>query len=301
VTSIGVHQSAIWLHDERGERSLSSEGEVVEFYSPPTFTPDGKTLYYLYRHQPVGGDPELWKMEVDSGKSEAVFQGIAMIAYDVSPDGKLVVYAAGTSDGQTQLWLAPIDKSTPPRPVGPPGSNMPHFGPGEEILFQYSEGNANYLEKMNRDGGGRSKIMTTPVIDIQAVSPGRKWVMALVAFPEGKGAVPVPLAIPLDGGPMRRMCVGYCKPVWSPNGKFLVIPVEPSSQTNSGRSLAISVGREESLPPLPTAGVSSSIDAHTVPGSQWIDREALVPGIDPSHYAYIKTTSHRNLYQLSLP
>ena len=38
ITSIGVHQSAIWIHDAEGERSLSSEGErVANNYSPPSF------------------------------------------------------------------------------------------------------------------------------------------------------------------------------------------------------------------------------------------------------------------------
>ena len=29
ITSMGAHQSAIWIHDSIGERSLSSEGEIV--------------------------------------------------------------------------------------------------------------------------------------------------------------------------------------------------------------------------------------------------------------------------------
>ena len=36
-------------------------------------------------------------MMVDSGKSEAVFPGVSMLAYDVSPDGKQVVYSAATA------------------------------------------------------------------------------------------------------------------------------------------------------------------------------------------------------------
>ena len=40
ITSMGVHQSAIWIHDGSGERSLSSEGEIVESTSPPSFAED---------------------------------------------------------------------------------------------------------------------------------------------------------------------------------------------------------------------------------------------------------------------
>jgi hypothetical protein len=38
-----------------------------------------------------------------------------------------------------------------------------------------------------------------------------------------------------------------------------------------------------------------------VPGAQSLDRTELVPGKDLSHYAYVNTTAHRNLYRISLP
>ncbi len=49
ITSMGVHQSAIWIHDGSGERSLSSEGEIVGALSPPSFGADDSVLYYLLR------------------------------------------------------------------------------------------------------------------------------------------------------------------------------------------------------------------------------------------------------------
>ena len=62
--------------------------------SPPSFGADDSVLYYLLRHGSDGPGPELWRMMVESGKSEAVFPGVSMLAYDVSPDGKQVVYCA---------------------------------------------------------------------------------------------------------------------------------------------------------------------------------------------------------------
>ncbi len=38
-----------------------------------------------------------------------------------------------------------------------------------------------------------------------------------------------------------------------------------------------------------------------VPGSQSVNRAVLVPGEDLSQFAYVNTTSHRNLYRISLP
>lgn len=36
-------------------------------------------------------------------------------------------------------------------------------------------------------------------------------------------------------------------------------------------------------------------------GAQSIGRADVVPGVDPTHYAYVTTTVHSNLYRISLP
>jgi DNA-binding winged helix-turn-helix (wHTH) protein/Tol biopolymer transport system component len=301
ITSVGVRESSIWIHDTAGERSLSSEGEVIADYSPPTFGPDEKTLYYLLRRQSTGPGPELWRMTLDSGKSEAVFPGISMFAYDVSPDGKQVVYATEAGDGKSQLWLAPIDRSSAAKQIGHSGETRPYFGPREKILFQIAEGNSNYLEQMNADGSGRSKVVPYPVIDIKGISPGRKWLMGIVSYADGKSVAPTDVAIPLDGGPPLRICASYCLPIWSSSGKFLFIAIEAPSQTSPGRSLAIPVGPGESLPAFPLGGVEAGAEPSVIPGAQSVNRQDLVPGKDLSHFAYVNTTSHRNLYRISLP
>jgi DNA-binding winged helix-turn-helix (wHTH) protein/Tol biopolymer transport system component len=301
ITSIGVRESAIWIHDAQGERSLSSEGEIVADLSPPSFGPDHQTLYYLLRHPPAGSDPELWRLAVDSGKNDAVFPGISMFAYDVSPDGKQVVYATAGHDGKSQLWIAPLDRSSPPKQIGQPGETTPYFGPRGKILFEITEGNANYLEQMNEDGSGRSKVVPYPIIGINGISPGRRWLMATAPYPEGKSVVPMELAISLDGGPPRRVCASYCLPTWSSSGKFLFLAVEAPSQTSPGRSLAIPVGPGESLPELPAGGIEPGAEPGIVPGSQSVNRAPIVPGADLAHFAYVNTTAHRNLYRISLP
>jgi eukaryotic-like serine/threonine-protein kinase len=298
ITSMGVHESSIWIHGPEGERSLSSEGEVVAGISPPTYSVDGRVLYYLLRH-PAGSEPELWRTVLSSGQSEAVLPGISMVAYDISPDGRQVVYATAPPGGKSQLWLAPIDRSSPARPVGSGGDMSPHFGPGGQILFQRTEGNFNYLERMNPDSSGRSMVAPYPIGEIQGISPGRRWVMAVAPFQGAKGAVPV--AIPTDGGSPRIMCAGWCIPAWSFNGKWLFIPVEASSRTRLGRSLAIPVGPGESLPALPPGGVKPLAEPSAVPGSRSVNRAELVPGEDPFHFAYVNTAVHRNLYRISLP
>ncbi len=300
ITSIGAHESAIWIHDAAGERSLSSEGEIVTNPSPPSFGADDKSLYYLLRHK-ADASPELWRLTLDTGKAEAVFPGTSMDVYDLSPDGKQVVFTNVGPGGKSQLWLAPMDRSSPARQIGHSGETKPHFGPQGQILFLLAEGNSNYLERVNQDGSGRSKILPYPILNVQGISPGRKWLMAMAPYPHSSKLEPMVVAIPLNGGPPRRICASYCFPVWSSSGQFLVVPVEPSSPTTPGRSLAIPVGPGESLPELPLGGIPPLAEPSVVPGAQSLDRAELIPGRDLSHYAYVNTTVHRNLYRISLP
>jgi DNA-binding winged helix-turn-helix (wHTH) protein/Tol biopolymer transport system component len=299
ITSVGVYESAIWIHDPGGERPLSSEGEV-EYWSPPSFAENDTVIYYLLRRGQEASSAELWRTFVESGKSEAVFPGVSTVAYDVSPDGKQVVYVTAAPGGTTQLWLAPIDRSSPARKLGDIGKNWPHFGAQEQILFQQTEGNSNYLERMNLDGSNRSKVFQYPIAEIQGISPARRWVMAVVPnSPEGNG--PAVMAIPVDGGPALRVCTKYCVPSWSTSGKFLLIQVEEPSRTNPGRSLAIPVGPGENLSDIPPGGIAPFAEPGVVKGSRSVPRAYLVPGKDLEHFAYVNIAVHRNLYRISLP
>ena len=59
VTSAGIRESTVWLHDPRGDRQISGEGFASvpglgyggDMRSVPLFSPDGKRLFYLVRKQ----------------------------------------------------------------------------------------------------------------------------------------------------------------------------------------------------------------------------------------------------------
>jgi DNA-binding winged helix-turn-helix (wHTH) protein/Tol biopolymer transport system component len=300
IASVGVHESAIWIHDTEGERPLSSEGEVANDLWPPSFSPDGTMIYYLLRRGQNGWGAELWRAGVDSGKRDAVLPGTSMIAYDMSPDGKQVVYATAGPGETSEFWLARVDRSLPARRVDVRGGTGPHFAANGQILFLQTEGNANYLEQVNLDGSNRSKVVPYPIVEFQGISPGRRWVTAVV--PKAPDAdTPAVMAIPVDGGPPRRLCVSYCFAQWSANGRFLVLELAPASETSPGRTLAIPIGPGESLPGLPPAGIDPNSQPGVVKGSQLFARDNVVLGEDLEHFAFVKTTVHKNLYRISLP
>lgn len=299
ITSVGAHESAVWIHDGSNERSLSSEGEVISGLSGPVFSPDGTALYYLLRRG-EGQSAELWRTVTSSSKSEPLFPGVSVTAFDVSPDGKQVVYTTPGPDGSTQLWRAPVDRSSAPTKLDVPGAHWPHFGQHGRILFQCADGDANSLQQVDADGSHRSKVLPYPILDFQSVSPNRRWVVA--AVPNGTerklGSI---MAIPLDGGASHRLCQGYCDPRWSIDGAFLVIPVEDQSDTSPGRSLAIPLGPDESFANFPSSGIAPAAEASAVKGARSIERAPLIPGKNPDHYAWVNTTAHRNLYRVTLP
>ncbi len=298
ITSVGTHESAIWLHDESGERPLSSEGDVVTS-TPPCFRENDTVLYFLLRRKTGEAGVELWRFRIKSGESEAVFPDLSLLNYDVSPDGKQVIFTTPASDTSTELWIAPADRSSPAKRLGIRGANWPYFGPQGMIVFQFAEGNANYLEQARTDGSGRSKVSPYAISEITGVSPGRRWVMVLIPqFPSS--GEPAPSAIPLDGGLPLNICAHYCVPTWSSNGTFLFVPVESSSERGPGRSLAIPVGPNETIPKLPAGGIAPLSDASVVPGAQSVPRDNLIAGRDPAHYAFVNTTVHRNLFRVSL-
>jgi DNA-binding winged helix-turn-helix (wHTH) protein/Tol biopolymer transport system component len=299
ITSIGVHQSAIWIHDKSGDRPLSSEGEVVGEPTPPAFSPDASVLYYLLRRGESSG-AELWRTFVESGKSEAVFSGVPMTAFDLSPDDKQVVYISSRADGTTQLWVAPVNRRLPAIQVAVSGARSPRFGARGQILFEKTEGNMNYLEQIDPDGSHQSKVFPFPIVEFQGISPSRRWVTGTMPK-EPEANLPAVTVLPLDGGPPRRICAGYCRPKWSTDGKFLFVQVEEQSRSGPGRSLAIPLGPAESLPDLPPNGIPPLASPGVILGTESIDRAELIPGKNPRQYAWVNTTVHRNLYRISLP
>jgi Tol biopolymer transport system component len=112
ITSIGMRQSAIWIHDSNGDREITTDG----FASSPAFSADGRTLYWL-RRESVAADAELWSMNLAYGRSGPALPGVRMDPFDISRDGKRLAFAAKDESGKSRLWMAPLDRLSPPRPI----------------------------------------------------------------------------------------------------------------------------------------------------------------------------------------
>ena len=225
--------------------------------------------------------------------------GVSLLEFDISRDGAQVVYTTSTEGGSSQLWVAPTDRSAPPKPIGLSGETSPLFGPDGEILFRFAEGRFNYLGRMNRDGSARRKVVPYPISTIQSASPARNWVMAIAPLLDNS-TVAV-MAIPVHGGNPVRICEIYCRTAWSTSGRFLFVSVEEPSLSNPGRALAIPVGPGETLPEFPAFGIRPLSDANVMPGAQSVTRAHFIPGADPDTFVYVQNSVHRNLFRVALP
>jgi DNA-binding winged helix-turn-helix (wHTH) protein/Tol biopolymer transport system component len=296
ITSIGSQTSAVFIHDAGGEHPISSEGYVAPMrvfpYSSARFSPDGKLLYYLMRRDSPGSMSELWRTDLVSRRSEPVLRGRSMLEYDLSSDGKEVLFTTKPSGVASQLWLTALNRNLPPKLIASGGEGWPRFGPDGEVLFQGTEGKVNYLFRMKKDGSSRSRVVPFPVGNIFSTSPDRRWIVVGMS-----GAV---VAVAVDEGAVQRICQFPCSVAWAPDGRFLYVGVEAKSRTGPGKTLAIPLAQGETFPNLPNAGIRSVEDEALLPGSRVIDGWGVSPGPDPSTFAYVKTTVHCNLFRITL-
>jgi Tol biopolymer transport system component len=304
ITSILTQQSSVWFHDSTGDHAVSTEGYAAspDEHGPPlSFSSDGKRLYYLMRRDSPASPTELWRASLDSGRSEAVVSGFSIRAYDISSDEKEVVFSTQPAGQASQLWLASLDRSVPPHRIAATGEDVPHFGPNGQVLFRLTDGKTVYLAQMGRDGTARTKVVPFPIINIWGISPDRRFVILFARAPESKipNAVDT-MAIPIAGGPPRRICHA-CETTWSPNGKYFYVGIAPPSRTDpTGRMVAIPVPAGETLPSLPAAGIRTEAEALAIPGARTIEQGGIAAGSDPSTYAYVKSAMHANLFRIPL-
>jgi hypothetical protein len=302
LTSAGILESGAWMHDTAGDHLISPEG----YAAMPSFSHDGRHLYYLLRRE-RGAPNELWTTDIESGKSAAVVTGLPIDGYDISADGSRVVLAARTRAGVSQLWLAPCDGQTEPRLLAAAGESQPFFGPEGEIVFRASDGARNYLFEVKADGSHRRKVMNGPIIGFKGMSPDRTSAVVMVPVSEVPSTAVV--AISIRDGSAKRICPAECMAKWSPDGaRFYVAPLLQGAE--SGRAVVVPVPKGVQIPELPAFGVRSASDARLLPTSTVIDLSsydpmhfgtAVAPGLSNDTFAFTRTVSHRNLFQLRLP
>ena len=297
LTAVALQNTALWVHDARGERQVSLEGNAAE----PIFTPDAKKLLYrIVREAP--GDSGWYRdagevriADLQSGRSEPVVRGLQAFNYDLSPDGREIAMETADAEGKPRIWLAPLDRSAPPHQLPNVEGGWPQFGPDGDILFFHVDRGgaaiagtiAGFVYRVQREGSGLKKALEGPVLTMGAVwQQGRRIV---VWAPLPKTAVPAWQAESLDGGP-PLLVPGPLYFGSSPGGRLISIGFSPT------RTYVIP---GEALARLPADRSATEGEVARLPGVRRIEAPA-VSGPSSDVYAFYKGAVQRNLYRIPI-
>ena len=298
VTSIGVDQNTVWLHDSQGDRQITSQGYAYQ----PRLSADGNRLYYLLRSGVstrtwVTG--ELWVADLRSGQHQRLFPDLLIEDYTISLDGTRVVFTAVTDERHFPVWIAELDGRSPPRRLADIKASRAVFGPDGDVFFMTR--GVPGLHRITPDGSARRTHF--PDLDgwLYDISPDGRW----AAIGTGR---PIRM-YPLDGGTVVTLCEecgtlgaedrGITPYVvgWSRTGKFLYL--HSDATTRSTYAVPLQPGR--ALPALPDGGGRSVEDVVAFTRAQRLPESRAFPGDEPSVYMFMRATSQRNIYRVPVP
>jgi WD40 repeat protein len=261
-----------------------------------------KRLYYLQRSKATSRfvSGELWETELETGKKLRLLPDFLMEHYDVSPDGKQVIFITADGSGRAPLWIGAIDGSSPPRRLSAQDCIRALFAPDGDILFVGGQAGEMFLQRIKADGTSLHRVIPELAVYLYAISPDGKWVAAWIGADVN--------IYSSAGGPATRLCTGcgsggaedrgVTPPLirWSPDGKALYIF---SERTLHSYSIPLQPGHI--LPSLPAAGLELSSVEESLSGARRLAHDRAFMSYTPSVYAYPIVTTHRNIYRIPVP
>jgi Tol biopolymer transport system component/predicted Ser/Thr protein kinase len=319
ITAMGLKQSSVWLVASQGKRQSSQEGHAehatftpdgqarqisLEGYAKhPKFTSDGKRLLYL-TGKSASGPKELWMAELDTGRNEPVLPGFRMneyqiprVPYDISPDGQHVVVEVADAEGRDRLWLAPLDRSSPPRQIPNVEGHGPLFLSNAEVVFRGREGDYGFAYRVRTDGTELRKASNHPVISTTGLSPDGQWLVVYARPSEEKAGGT--LALPLGGGSPIEIVGRFSRAAWSPNGRQLLL--SEGVVGTAGITYIVPLPRGEAFPVIPVQGLLNTKAIAGLPGVQVIDSADVASGPTPGVFAVSRVTVQLNVYRFPIP
>jgi eukaryotic-like serine/threonine-protein kinase len=286
LTSLGVGQTNLWLHDANGTRVLTTQGHP----SSPWLSPDARRVFF----RSVGiamTAHELSSLDVATGEQQVVLPDFDIMDFDISPDLQQVVFST-VRDGSSQVWLAPLDRRAAPTLLARGGDQVA-FG-GGRVFFRSIGAHANYLHRIDVDGSNEIAVLKDPITNFWAVAPDGRCVSLDSPF---NGGMPVSWLIPVDHPAARvRVGNGFLPSRWSHDGRTLYVDYAIKGDAGSpAQTAALPIGADD-LPAKQGDVLPVSPGTVMIP----LVEDSPAVGPDPSTYAFLKSEQRWNIYRIPL-
>jgi len=307
ITSMGLQQASISLHDSNEDRPLTSEG----FAMLPTTALSGDRVFYLMQggtsRTYVSG--ELWSLNLATGEKERMLPGYLMSGYSISRDAKMVVFTSAGNEAGDGIWIANLDRRSPPRQLTHGGEFRAFFGGPGEIIYM-SQGEIRHLYRMKEDGSGNEMISPDPVTYLIGVSPEGNW--AGVSLPQAPGADGTRVqfisthgkrpylacdACIVGFGPARQEASMFS---WSVDGKSVFVALKFYG-LHTQRSVELPYRSDRPLESLWPKGLKTEQDVAANPGAKLINEGDAFPRSGSTAYFVWKRATQSNLYRIPIP
>jgi eukaryotic-like serine/threonine-protein kinase len=293
ITSVGAYDSSVWVHDENGDRQLTSEGEAYG----PKLSDDGSKVYYLKRY-PNGVKVGVWQTDRTGGTEQQVVPdtGAAPMQHTaefaVSQDGKWVAFVTPDEKGVSHIWVSPVDLRSPPRKLESAESqDTPYFVANGDLIFRGASGGKNYVYTRKIDGSRERKLFEEPILDLDAVAPNGKWVIANGNMMLGGELVRRARAFPVEGGAPVMICKDACLMRFSDDGAYMFFRFSKSGYAST---YVVPTVTSTGLPELPEPALTDGTELKkakqiAAPVESMVNAEV---------YVYTKSNVRRNLYRV---
>jgi Tol biopolymer transport system component len=309
ITSVGTAQGTVWLHDDQGDRQISSEGYAYA----PYLDEQGTRLTYLEidrgtRHglidKTMQGEQRLISVNIQNGISQEIATGPDVNDYCIPPAGTVVIYADRDHVHRIHLWVSPLDHAVPPKQITPSDTNDSNIICLEngDVVFSRQQKESVLVYRTKPDGSETQRMFSGPILDVVSMSPDGNWLAAHVKVDGGENTRVV--IYNLRDGSSRPLCPD-CTPLWSPDSKRLYISfslVTKGDSKERGQTYVIPWNLGSNLGALPPGGIRDEADFAKVAAVVRVarEKEEFAPGPSANTYAYSRRTIQRNLYRIPL-
>ena len=82
--------------------------------------------------------------DVESSRTDRILTDFPIVDFDVSRDEQQIAFTTRTNANEYQIWLADLDRRSPPRQIVSNGDRV-HFGRSGDLVYRAISGRANYL------------------------------------------------------------------------------------------------------------------------------------------------------------